>query len=132
MPYDGIPMKSAFSKEAESLISSLRSLPEDHSSARDLGTKQLGSVLEACVEKYHIGRSTPEETILENWENIVGRSFAQRCRPERIDPSGALIVQAGNATVRRELIFMQDRILTALSSLPGCHHIVRVILKSGQ
>ena len=125
-------MKSVFSKEAESLISSLRSLPEDPSPVRDAGTKPLGSLLEACIEKYHIGRRTPEETVLENWEKIVGESFAARCRPERIDPSGALIVQAGNATVRRELIFMQERILTALGSLPGCGHIHRVILKSGQ
>lgn len=124
-------MKSVFSKAAENLISSFRSLPEDPSQARDAGTKPLGSLLEACIQRYQIGCRTAEETVLENWENIVGPSFAKRCRPERIDPSGALIVQAGNATVRRELIFMQDRILTALGSLPQCQHIHRVILKSG-
>jgi len=70
--------------------------------------------------------------VLENWENIVGKTFARRCRPERIDPSGALIVQVPNATVRRELIFMEDRILTALGSIEGCGHIHRVVLKAGQ
>ena len=125
-------MNAKFSREAESLIASLRSLPEERSRARDKGVKGLGSVIETCVEKYHIGKQTPEERILENWPKIVGESFARRCRPERIDFSGALIVQAGNATVRRELIFMEDRILTALGTLPGCGHIDRVILKGGQ
>ena len=125
-------MKRVFSMEAESLIASLRSLPEEPDSSRPAGAMPLGSLIEACIEKHHIGRQTPEEIILENWVNIVGESFAARCRPERIDPSGALVVQAGNATVRRELIFMQERILTALGSLPQCHHIHRIILKSGQ
>jgi hypothetical protein len=125
-------MKRIFTPEAESLILSLRSSPEQLSTARDKGTKPLGSVMEACIEKFHIGRKTPEESILENWECIVGAAFAKRCHPERVDPSGALIVAASNATVRRELIFMEPRILTALGTLEGCNHIHRVVLKAGQ
>ncbi|MGC9450821.1 MAG: DUF721 domain-containing protein [Oceanipulchritudo sp.] len=124
-------MNARFSREAEQLIASLRSLPDDPSSETGTGAKPLDSLLEACVEKYHIGKNTPEETILENWNNIVGPAFSARCRPERIDASGALVVRAGNATVRRELIFMEERILTALGSLPGCQDIHRVVLKSG-
>ena len=125
-------MMKEFPHQVENLISSLRALPENSSKARNKGTKAMGSVLETCIERYHIGRRTPEESVLENWARIVGPAFSNRCRPERIDPSGALIVQVANATVRRELIFMEDRILTALGSINGCGHIHRVVLKAGQ
>lgn len=123
-------MDKAFSKEAESLITSLRQLPEQQSKARNKGTKSLGSLLETCIERYHIGKQTPQERILENWERIVGPSFANRCQPERID-GNTLIVQAGNSVVRQELKFMEHRILTALGSLEGCQHIHRVATKAG-
>jgi len=124
-------MKKSFPKEVESLIASLRSIPEEGYIKHDKGTKGFGSLMEACVEKYHIGRKTPEEEILENWDRILGKSFAKRCRPEKITASGCLIIQVPNPTLRRELIFMEDRILTALGSLSGCHHIHKIILKSG-
>lgn len=125
-------MVRRFNRREERLIADFRDSTEDPGSMVDTGTKPLGSLLETLVEKYHIGRNTPEESIQENWERIVGSAFCRRCRPERIDRSGALIVQVPNATVRRELIFMEDRILTALGSLPGCQHINRVVLKAGQ
>ena len=119
-----------FSREAEELIRQLRGLAEDPAESRGAGARQLDSLLETCIERYHLGKNTPEETILENWPRIVGKENARRCRPERIDRSGTLVIQVGNATLRRELMFMEDRILTALGSLPDCGHIHRVHLKA--
>lgn len=124
-------MVRKFSRSEESLIASFRQFPEEDMPSRDSGATPFGSLVESLIEKYHIGKNTPEEAVQENWARIVGPTFAKRCRPERIDPSGALIVQVPNSTVRRELIFMEDRILTALGSLPDCGHINRVVLKSG-
>ena len=124
-------MKKSFSNEVESLSASLRGIPEEDFIANDTGTKGIGSLVEACVEEYHIGKQTPEEEILENWERIVGKQFASRCRPERITSSGCLLIQVPNPILRREMIFLEDRILTALGSLKSCHHIQRVVLKGG-
>jgi hypothetical protein len=124
-------MKRPFPADVERLISSLRELPESTSSFKDSGTKPIDSILEACIERYHIGRNTPEEAIMNHWVRIVGGPFAKRCRPERI-AGGALIIQVSNATLRRELMFMESRILTALGSIPECQHINRIVLKSGQ
>ena len=121
-----------FNRRAESLIASFRNMPEEPFPGRDSGPKEMGSLLESLIERYHIGRRTPEESIQENWVRIVGPDFAKRCRPERIDASGTLIVQVPNATVRREMIFHEDRILTVLGSLEGCQHVNRVVLKAGQ
>ena len=123
-------VKKPFSARIEQLVSNFRGLPESTHWFRDKGTKAFSSALETCIEQYHIGRSTPEELILENWERIVGQTFAKRCRPERID-GNTLLIQVPNATLRRELMFMESRILTALGSLDGCQHVNRIALKSG-
>lgn len=120
-----------FSREAELLISSLRGLPSENSDENLRNSASLGSVLEACIERYNIGKSTPEETILKEWSNIVGKDFARRCHPVRIDRAGNLVLATTNATVRRELIFMEDRILTAVGSLSNCNHIRRILLIAG-
>lgn len=125
-------MPGKFSRREEGLIASFRGLPGENMPRRDSWAKSMDSLIEALVERHHIGKKTPEESIQENWSRIVGEAFARRCRPERIDPSGALIVQVPNATVRRELIFSEGRMLTVLGSLPDCHHINRIVLKAGQ
>lgn len=125
------PGMGKFTRQHERLIASFRGLPEEALPAKDAGTKSLGTLLETCIEKFHIGKNTPEETVQENWERIMGASFASRCRPERIDRTGALIVQVPNPTLRRELIFHEDRIMTVLHSLPDCRHIKRIVLKAG-
>ncbi|MEX0325215.1 MAG: DUF721 domain-containing protein [Puniceicoccaceae bacterium] len=123
-------MKKPFPDEVERMIASLRNLPEDPANLKDPGSKPLDSLLEICIEKYHIGKHTPEEAVLENWERIVGKALARRCRPERID-KGTLVVQVANPTLRSEIRFMESRILTALGSIEECQHIHRIALKGG-
>lgn len=119
-----------FSPKVEELIRQFRGLPVDDADSSKPPPRRLDSVLETCIERYHIGRKTPEETLLENWPRVIGQRFAARCRPVRIDRSGSLVIQIHNATLRRELMFMEDRILTAVASLPDCDHIQRIVFKS--
>ena len=106
-------------------------MPETNWPKRDAGAIGLDSLIETCIEKHSIGQSTAEEEILDNWERIVGKTFASRSRPEKITASGYLIIQVPNPTLRREMIFMEGRILTALGSLPKCQHVSRIIFKGG-
>lgn len=108
----------------------MRNLPEDPGYVKDPCSKPLDSLLEACIERYHIGKHTPEEAVLKNWEQIVGKALARRCRPERID-KGTLVIQVANPTLRSEIRFMEARILTALGSIEECQHIHRIALKGG-
>lgn len=117
-----------FSRTVEELIADLRNLPGPEGNAQERSPKGFGDLVEWVVERHEIGKHTLEERILAEWPQIVGPAFAKRCQPVRIDPSGTLLLEAGNATVRRELIFMEDRILTALGSLEGGDRIHRVAL----
>ncbi len=113
------------------LISSLRGFEAPESRATDRGTKGLDSVIEACIERYQIGKDTPEETIARNWRSIVGEQFAHLCAPERIDNTDTLLIKAPGAVARRELVFREARIMTALRSLPGCGHIRGIAFRAG-
>jgi hypothetical protein len=122
-------MPRKFHRDVEHLISSLRGFPEEDLPLKDREAAPLDSLLESLIARYHIDRHTPEETIQENWVRIIGAPYAKRCHPERIDASGALLVQVANATLKRELMFHEDRMLTVIGSLTDCGHIRRVVFK---
>jgi hypothetical protein len=119
-----------FSRKAEETIKDFRGLPRDPLHDRSGAPKNMGSIIEACLERFAIGQQTAEDILLENWERIIGKDFAMRCRPRRIDGT-TLIIEVPNPTVRREMLFIEDRILTAVASLPKCNSIRRVILTAG-
>jgi len=120
-----------FNREIENLIASFRQLPEHDSEMIERHTKGLDSIVEVLLERHAIGRDTPEELILNNWAAIVGPTYAKRCAPERIGADGKLVIRVANPILRREMMFHEDRIMTALRSIEGCEHIKGVVLKAG-
>lgn len=120
-----------FNAFEEREIARFLGVPDEEYPPRNRSTKSLDSLVDLLVDRYHLDRETPEETILQHWPHIVGEPFSKRCYPERVTASGTLIVAVPNTVVRRELMFMEARILTAIGSLPGCDHIRAVSLKSG-
>lgn len=120
-----------FSRDVENLIANLRNLPERQSKAREKPAKDLASLLENCFEHYEIGKVTPESVIAENWNQIMGDRFAARCALERIDRAGRMVIQVANPILRRELAFVEDRIMTRVRSLERCEHIRGVVFKAG-
>ncbi|MDP0498656.1 MAG: DUF721 domain-containing protein [Verrucomicrobiota bacterium JB022] len=120
-----------YSRQVNNLLSNLKGLPEDESHSLDRGAKRLDSLMEVIFERHKIDQETPEETVMQNWARIVGARYAQRCAPTKIDTDGVLLVRVGNSIVRRELQFTEDRIMTALRSLPNCAHIEGVRFIAG-
>lgn len=98
---------------------------------REKHTRPMGSLVEVCFKRYAIGEKTPEQVIMENWPRIVGENFASRCAPERIDARKNLIIKVSNPTLRRELQFIEDRMMTKLRSLESCGHIRGIVLRAG-
>ncbi len=113
------------------LISAFRGLEEPSSRSIDRGAKGIDSLVELCVERYQLGKETPEEIIARNWHHIVGERFAGQCAPEKIDASRTLIIRVPGSAARRELAFSEDRIMTAIRSLDGCGRIQGISLRAG-
>ena len=121
----------AFSRQALDLIADLRSIPRSRSRMVDRGSKPIDSLIEVCLERYHIGRETTEEIIMRHWPQIIGPENAPRCVPLRIDASQRLLIGVSNPILRRELQFHEDRIMTVLRSLEGCTHLRGVVFRAG-
>jgi hypothetical protein len=113
------------------LIAALRGIPEPQSQAITRGAKTLGNLVDVCCKRYAIGHDRPEDTIQQNWPAIIGAAYAARSAPERINNSKMLVVQVANPSIRRELMFCEDRIMTALRALPDCQHIRGIVFRAG-
>ncbi len=120
-----------YPRRVENLIANLRSLPEDESESIIRHPYQFDSLLEVLMERYKIGRPSPQETIISNWTLIMGEDNANRCKPQRIDRRSRLVIVVANSTLRQELSFHRNMILERIRRLKDCHHIVDIILAPG-
>ena len=55
---------------------------------------------------------SPEQVISENWDKVVGRSFAGKCAPERLtENTGILFIKTASGPIKQELGFEKKQIL---------------------
>src|SRR5580692_971924 len=98
-----------FSKAAEKLIGDFRRLPTNEPARmRRRDTKELSEIIETLRVRHGIGRETPEQTLRDHWEAIVGSANASYSHAVRIDYNRRLIVQVTHAVVRNELFLHRE------------------------
>lgn len=120
-----------FSPEAESLIASLRNVPDERSPARVRDIIPLDSAIEVILEKYKVGRISIEDQIMAQWRDIVGTQTAHRCRPYKILDGRTLIIITGNSTLRQELMFKKTDILKKIRTIPQCENVRELVVRAG-
>ena len=120
-----------FSKVAEALVGDLRGIAsDDPPRAKRRATQPLASVVEQLLQKHQIGRESPEHTIRDNWNAIVGPANASYSHPAMIERN-QLIVLAGHAVVRNELFLHREEIVARIKKLPGCGQVKAIHLRAG-
>ena len=120
-----------FSKLAEELVGDLRGIAsDDPARSRKRPTRPLADLIEDLLQKNQIGRSSPEQTIRDNWPAIVGAANAGYSHPARIERN-RLIVLAAHAVVRNELFHHRDEIVSRIRKLPGCADVKSLTLRAG-
>ncbi|KXU35138.1 hypothetical protein AXK11_07235 [Cephaloticoccus primus] len=121
-----------FSRVAESLIAEFRGVPR-HEPRRQVKrpTKPLAELVEQILQKYKIGRESPEQHIRDHWAELVGSANASYSHPVEIGPSGRLLVLASHAVVRSELFHHRARIVEKIRALPGCSAVKHLNIKAG-
>lgn len=126
------PELPRFSKTAEQLIAELRGLAHNEP-ARQVkrATQPLGNLIETLVNKYQIGRPSPEQTIRDHWPELVGPANAHYSHPALIEQRGRLTVLAGHAVVRNELFLHRKTIVQRIQQLPGCDHVRDLNIRAG-
>ena len=121
-----------FSFQAEKLIAALRRLPDDTPARmKKRPTQPLGNLVESLMVQYQVGRASPEQTIRDNWPEIVGPANAHYSHASQIDARGRLAVLAGHAVVRNELFMHRKTIVERIRKLPGCSHVREINVRAG-
>ena len=123
---------AAFSFQAEKLIASLRRVPDTTPERmKKRPTKELAGLVEELMMKFQIGRESPEQSIRDNWPELVGPANAHYSHAVQIDPRGRLTVLAGHAVVRNELFLHRQLIVERIKKLPGCTHVRELNIRAG-
>lgn len=115
-----------FRHVARQLIADFRGVP-DRTPARQVKrpTQNLANLLDELLVKHHIGRTTPEDAIRENWPSIVGPAIAHYSHAGQIDPKGKLTILYNQPVAGNELRFHQAGILEKIQALPGLRPVVK-------
>ena len=122
MPSKHSNYKKLTSFSERRLLANFLELPmgEDLSKHRDpLSMKEL---IEKTWANWGMGEEkTPEQSISENWQKVVGKKLFMKCAPERLQPSsGMLYVKTSGGPVKQELSFQKKKILDKIKNLEGC------------
>lgn len=121
-----------FSKLAEELIGDLRGVPAAEPRGQvKRATRPLPELVEALLQKYQVGRDSPEQVIRDHWVEVVGPANAHYAHAAQIDPRGRLIVLATHAVVRNELFLHRATIVERIRRLPGCDHVKALNVRAG-
>ena len=122
-----------FSKLAEELIGEFRGL-ETIEPRRQVkrATKTSADVIEAIVNKYHLGeKASPEQAIRERWPELVTPTLAAYSHVVEITKSGWLMVMVSNAVAKQELSNNRRLFLKKIQAVPGCSHIRGLNFRAG-
>ena len=120
-----------FSRVAEELIGDFRQVP--FKAPRRLikrRTKGFDEVLEQLLEKYKIGRDSPEQAIRERWADLVGPANANYSHPVSVE-RGRLLVLVSHAVVRSELFHHRESIAEKIRQIPGCKEVRNLNIRAG-
>lgn len=126
MPEDA----KTFSREIENLFAGFREVPEDKGRSRKRPEQDLGALVEALMVKHKIGRASAEQTIRDNWVQVVGAANASYSHAVTIE-ANKLHVLVSHSVVRNELFFHRQSIIAKIKALPGCATIRGLVLRSG-
>jgi predicted nucleic acid-binding Zn ribbon protein len=81
---------------------------------RSNNPEQIGRILTKNLRNLGIDRRLKEESIVLNWNRLVGERIASKANPLRVRDS-ILFVSVENASWRNELFFMKRKIIEELN-----------------
>jgi predicted nucleic acid-binding Zn ribbon protein len=76
--------------------------------------EQIGRILTKSLRGLRIDRRIKEESIVLNWNRVVGERIASKTNPVKVRDS-ILFVRVENASWRNELFFMKRKIIKELN-----------------
>jgi hypothetical protein len=121
----------AFTRKVENMIAAFRGLPTDRSVSKLRETAPVGDLVAGVMEKYRVGMPSREDTIMQNWDKVVGAANASYSHLMRIENERRVFIAVTNSIVRQELFFHRKLVLERIQALPGCKDLRDLRLLTG-
>jgi predicted nucleic acid-binding Zn ribbon protein len=88
--------------------------------------EKIGQVLNRTLKNLKIERRIKEETVILNWNRVVGERISRESIPVRVKDA-ILFVKVPNASWRNELVFLKGNIIRELNQSVGESVIKEVV-----
>jgi hypothetical protein len=126
------PETPQFSKIAEELIGDLRGVAFYEPSRQvRRPTKSASDLIEAIVNKYHLGQSSPAQALRDRWPELVTPTLAAYSHVAEINEGGWLVIMVSNSVAKQELTNNRRLFLKRIKAVPGCESIKGLSLRAG-
>lgn len=112
-----------FSRAARREIARFRGLSTAETKKEARQPVPVEDLIHILFEEHHINQPGFQQTLMENWKQVVGPGNSHRCSPLRIIEPNTLVIAAPNPTFRQELSFQKPYLLKAIRNLPGGNKI---------
>jgi predicted nucleic acid-binding Zn ribbon protein len=89
----------------------------------------LGLILSRCMKRMGFGKRLKGQTVILNWEKVVGPRIASKARAFKFSDS-KLLVEVENPSWRNELLFMKEKIIKELNKSINSRLIKDIIFLS--
>jgi len=121
-----------FSRIAEELIGDLRGVPTvEPARQRKRPTKSASELIEALVNKYHLGEASPVQALRDRWPDLVTKPLAAYSHAVEINATGWLVVMVSNSVAKQELTNNRRLFLQRIKAVPGCENVKGLSLRAG-
>lgn len=87
--------------------------------------------MEAIVNKYHLGESSPIQALRDRWPELVTRTLAAYSHPVEISASGWLVVLVSNSVAKQELTNNRRTFLARIKAVPACDTVKGMSFRAG-
>ncbi len=126
------PSPHQFSKLAEELVGDLRGIATVAPRRQvKRATRPAGEFIQALVAKYHLGESSPVQSLRDQWGEVVTPTLAAYSHVAEISESGWLVVIVSNSVAKQELSNNRRLFLGRIKKVPGCEAIKGINLRAG-
>lgn len=124
-------LRKRLPRKYDSIVASFREIPHENLHSVLKKEQEISSLANCVLKKYvFIPNRSFKEKIYENWAEVVGEKLAPFCSPQKLLPSGVLIIHVRNSIVRQELLMKKDIILQNIQKFGNGSTVSRIVFTS--
>ena len=78
----------------------------------------MGEALGQWLDRYRLRQGTDDSRVLQAWDEVMGPSVARQTSRKKVE-NGILVIQLDSSVVRKELLMVKGKIVTAINEHVG-------------